>query len=151
MLYFLRRPTMKKTNALGRLVWSGTSRIIDDFEALLDTSTWAPVPQQLALRESHHDHCAQRPRRGRRRAESPRSCPRPRSPLTGSMLVARTGEPVDHFTLSVRSLTTARRAFAKPLRSCKAQQLLMDRLVFRATRPTSTTSVWSWQSHAVQT
>ena len=39
---------MKKTNALGKLVWSGTSRIIDDFEALLDTSTWAPVPMEHA-------------------------------------------------------------------------------------------------------
>ena len=39
---------MKKTNALGRLVWSGTSRIIDDFEALLDTCTWAPVPMEHA-------------------------------------------------------------------------------------------------------
>ena len=39
---------MKKPNALGRLVWSGTSRIIDDFEALLDTSTWAPMLMELA-------------------------------------------------------------------------------------------------------
>ena len=48
MLYFLKRPTIKKPNALGRLVWSGTSRIIDDFEALLDTSTWAPMLMELA-------------------------------------------------------------------------------------------------------
>ena len=37
-----------KPNALGRLVWGGTSRIIDDFEALLDTSTWAPVLMEHA-------------------------------------------------------------------------------------------------------
>ena len=37
-----------KTNALGRLVRGGTSRIIDDFEALLDTSTWAPVLMEHA-------------------------------------------------------------------------------------------------------
>ena len=35
-------------NALGRLVWGGTSRIIDDFQALLDTSTWAPVLMEHA-------------------------------------------------------------------------------------------------------
>ena len=35
-------------NALGRLVWCGTSRIINDFEALLDTSIWAPVLMEHA-------------------------------------------------------------------------------------------------------
>ena len=35
-------------NALGRLVWGGTSRIINDFEALLDTSIWAPVLMEHA-------------------------------------------------------------------------------------------------------
>ena len=38
----------EKPNALGRLVWGGTSRIIDDFEALLDTSSWAPVLMEHA-------------------------------------------------------------------------------------------------------
>ena len=38
----------KQLNALGRLVWGGTSRIIDDFEARLDTSTWALVLMEHA-------------------------------------------------------------------------------------------------------
>ena len=49
--HFYALPSQKnngKPNALGRLVWGGTSRIIDDFEALLDTSTWAPVLMEHA-------------------------------------------------------------------------------------------------------
>ena len=48
MLYILKKTNHGKPNALGRLVWGGTSRIIDDFEALLDTSTWAPVLMEHA-------------------------------------------------------------------------------------------------------
>ena len=41
--FLSKKTNNEKPNALGRLVWRGTSRIVDDFESLLDTSAWAPV------------------------------------------------------------------------------------------------------------